>query len=339
MTTVDHVGLRGDRRVRRSDVEAAATRLRGRIVRTPVIRNDVLDEIAGTELWVKAENLQHIGAFKARGALNNALQLTTEELARGLITYSSGNHAQAVALAANQLGASATIAMPIDAPTVKVDVVRRLGATVVPIGTTSLERKAKALEIANETGGIIIEPFDHPHTIAGQATATLEFERQLMEQGVEPLDALIVPCGGGGILAGACVIADRATAVYGVEPFGCDSLGQSLRAGHIVAVEPGPTLADGLKPTRIGALNFKTIATRISESFVVSDDELGRAMIELLLRAKLLVEPSGAAALAIALGRKLPGTPKRVGVMLTGGNVAPSTIAQLISEYPGGWHQ
>ncbi len=325
-------------RVRRSDVEAAATRLRGRIVRTPVIRNPVLDELAGTELWIKAENLQHIGAFKARGALNHALQLTAEELARGLITYSSGNHAQAVALAANQLGASATIAMPMDAPAVKLEAVRRLGATVVLIGTTSLERKSKALEIAAETGGVIIEPFDHPHTIAGQATATLEFERQLVEQGAQPLDALIVPCGGGGILAGACVVADRATEIYGVEPMGCDSLGQSLKAGHVVAVEPGPTLADGLKPTRIGALNFKTIAPRISQSFVVSDNELSRAMIELLLRAKLLVEPSGAAALAIALGARLPGAPKRVGVMLTGGNVAPSTIAQLISEFPGGWH-
>ncbi len=325
----------------RSRVEAAATRLFGHVRRTPVLRSDVLDEIAGCELWIKAENLQHIGAFKARGALNNALQLalqlSPQDLARGLITYSSGNHAQAVALAANRLGIPATIAMPIDAPEIKVESVRRLGATIEKVGTTSLERRSRALEIASESGGVIIEPFDHPATIAGQGTATLEFVSQVIEAGGDTLDALIVPCGGGGLLAGACLAADASTQIYSVEPIGCDALAKSLAAGSVVSVEPGPTIADGLKPTRIGELNFSVIAPRIYRALTVSDDELGRALVELLLRSKVLVEPSGAAALAVALRRGLEGSPARVGVILSGGNVAPGVISDLLIKHPGGW--
>jgi len=323
--------------VKRSDIEAAATRLRGHVRRTPIFRSDALDEIAGCELWIKAENLQHIGAFKARGALNNALQLSEDERQRGLITYSSGNHAQAVALAAARVGASATIAMPVDAPAVKVAGVLKLGATVVKVGTTSLERRAKALEIEADTGGIIIEPFDHPRTIAGQGTTTLEFVSQILEAGGESLDALIVPCGGGGLLAGSCLAADPRTAIYSVEPEGCDSLAQSIDAGEVVSVDPGPTIADGLKPTRIGELNLEVAAPRVAGALRTNDDELGRAMIELLIGQKLLVEPSGAAALAVALRRGLDGSPKRVGVILSGGNVAPDVVSDLLLRHPSGW--
>jgi threonine dehydratase len=319
----------------RSDVEAAATRLRPHVIRTPVLRNPVLDEIAGAELWLKAECLQHIGAFKARGAMNAALLLSRAERARGLITYSSGNHAQAVALAAQRLGVGATIAMPVDAPPIKVAAVERLGAEVVKVGTTSLERRARAFELAAETGGAIIEPFDHPHTVCGQGTATLELESQVREAGGAPLEALIVGCGGGGLLTGACLVADPEVALYGVEPVGCDSLGKSLAAGEVVGVEPGPTIADGLKPTRIGELNFAIMKERLAGAFTVDDGELGRAMVQLLLSVKVLVEPSGAAALASALRRDLPGSPRRVGVMLTGGNVAPERIAELLGEHPG----
>ena len=319
----------------RSEVDAAATRLRPHVVRTPVLRNPLLDEIAGAELWLKAECLQHVGAFKARGAMNAALLLPEAERARGLITYSSGNHAQAVALAARRLGVAATIAMPVDAPAIKVDAVARLGADIVKVGTTSLERRARALEIQAETGGAIIEPFDHPHTIAGQGTATLELEAQVREAGGAPLDAVVIPVGGGGLLAGACLAASTGVALYGVEPVGCDSLGQSLAAGEITGVDPGPTLADGLKPTRIGELNFAIIRERVAAALTVDDDELGRALVQLLLSAKVLVEPSGAAALAVALRRGLPGAPRRIGVMLSGGNVAPELVGELLATHAG----
>jgi threonine dehydratase len=317
----------------RGAVEGAATRLAGHVVRTPVLRSPALDEIAGAELWLKAENLQHIGAFKARGAMNAALQLDPEVRARGLVTYSSGNHAQAVALAARRLGVPALITMPLDAPAIKLEAVRALGARVILAGTTSLERRARAIELAEADGAAIIEPFDHPHTIAGQGTATLELQAQVRELGGEPLEALVVPCGGGGLLAGACLAADAAIAIHGVEPVGCDSLGRSLAAGAVVEVAPGPTLADGLKPSRIGELNFEVIKDRIAGALTVTDDELGRALVALLLAAKILVEPSGAAALAAAL-RGLPGSPRRIGVILSGGNVAPERVADLLKTHP-----
>src|SRR5262245_34071239 len=191
------------------------------IVRTPVVRSPALDAIAGCELWLKAENLQRIGAFKARGALHAASRLTAEQRARGLITYSSGNHAQAVALAARHFGVRATIAMPTDAPKVKLAGVRALGAEIVLAGTTSADRHAAALEIEAKTGGVIVPPFDDPHIIAGQGTATLELLDDVRAHTGGTLDALLVPVGGGGLLAGACLASapDR-VAVYSVEPVG-----------------------------------------------------------------------------------------------------------------------
>lgn len=316
----------------RSHVRAAATRLRGRVVRTPIVRVPALDELAGRELWLKAENLQRIGAFKARGALHAALRLTPEDRARGLLTYSSGNHAQAVALAARELGTRATIAMPTDAPPIKLAAVRALGAEVVLAGTTSAQRHAAALEIQARQGGTMIPPFDHADIIAGQGTATLELLEQCAELGVT-LDAVLVPCGGGGLVAGAAIVCHGSgTAVYSVEPVGCDAMARSLEAGTRVAVEPAPTLADGLKPVQVGELNFAIARQTLAGGLRVDDDGLSRALVRLLVHGKLLVEPSGAAALAAAMSDALPRSCRRVGVLLSGGNVEPSLVATLLQR-------
>ncbi len=312
----------------------AAERLRGLVVVTPALRCHALERQAGCELWVKAENLQHIGAFKARGAQYAVARLTDAERAAGIITYSSGNHAQAVALAAQRNNIAAHIFMPVDAPAVKVASVRGLGATVTHVGTTSTERKNAALAYREEHGGTIIEPFDHPDIIAGQGTATLEFVDQIRAATGGDLDALVVPVGGGGLLAGAClVLADTNTAIFAAEPIGCDSMGASLRANVLTPVEPGPTIADGLKPTTVGQLNFDIARRGVEAAFAVSDEDIGRALALLAIRCKLVVEPSGAAALAVALRGELPGAPARVGVLLSGGNVAPDQLAGLISAY------
>jgi threonine dehydratase len=317
----------------RTTVIAAAERLGDQVRRTPVVRCEALDQRAGCELWLKAENLQHIGAFKARGALHAVGRLSAAERERGIITYSSGNHAQAVALAARAYGVRADIAMPEDAPRIKVEAVRALGAHIVFAGTTSPERRKAALAIQERTGGVIIEPFDHPDIIAGQGTATLELLDEASRAGVS-LDALVVPVGGGGLLAGACLAcAGTGTRVYSVEPVGCDAMARSLAAGERVSVEPGPTIADGLKPTMVGAHNFAIAREHLAGAFTVDDDEIGRTLVALAVRAKLVVEPSGAAALAAVLAGKLPGRPRRVGVILSGGNVAPELLAALLARH------
>ncbi|HFE44013.1 MAG TPA: pyridoxal-phosphate dependent enzyme, partial [Nannocystis exedens] len=267
------------------DVRAAAQCLEGRVRRTPVFHSPALDAIAGAELWLKAENLQHVGAFKARGALYALSRLDPVVRAKGVITYSSGNHAQAVAYAAQSFGVEATIAMPEDAPSVKVRGARALGATIVFAGTTSDDRRQAAIKMSKESGSVIIEPFDHPDTIAGQGSATLEFLEQVAEATEGAcLDALIVPVGGGGLLAGACLVAkDAGVPVYSAEPTTCDAFARSLEGGECVDVPPGLTIADGLKPVRIGSLNWQIAGSVVAGAFRVEDTELGQAMIELLL--------------------------------------------------------
>ncbi len=318
------------------DVRAAAARIEGRVHETPVLRVPALDAMAGAELWLKAENLQRVGAFKARGAMHAVGHMTDAQRARGVITFSSGNHAQAVALAARSYGCHATIVMPTDAPEIKVAGVRALGGEVVFAGTTSDERRAVAMERAEQTGATTVQPFDHPHIVAGAGTATLELVAQVAARtGGGTLDALLVPVGGGGLIAGACLVAaPGGTAIYSVEPHGCDAMARSLEAGERVAVPPGPTLADGLKPTMIGALNFAIARQHVRGSYRVSDEQLGPALRALLLHGKVLVEPSGAAALAVALAGELPEHPRRVGVILSGGNVDPGLVARLVDPSP-----
>ena len=309
-----------------SDVQSAYERIKPYVVNTPVIENQEINDELGCRVFFKCENLQHIGAFKARGAMNNALQLSKEQLDSGLLTYSSGNHAQAVAWAAKVLGTKATICMPTDAPSVKVAGVKRLGATIVFAGTTSDERKAKAHSIQKQTKATIIEPFDHPHTIAGQGTATLELLEELKHRNVK-LDSLFVPVGGGGLMAGARLAAGNTDIrLIGVEPVGCDSFHQSLSQDKPVAVQPAQTVGDGLKPVTIGQSNFDVCRDKGIETIQVNDDEMLSAMTELLNKAKLVVEPSGAASFA-ALKKRPPQMGHVVGLILSGGNVDPKRIA------------
>jgi len=310
-----------------NDVREAARFLEGTIVRTPVLRVPDLDRIAGAELFLKAENLQRIGAFKARGAMLAVGRLDARERARGVITYSSGNHAQAVALAARHYETKAHVAMPEDAPAVKVNAVRALGAEIVFAGRTSEDRRREALAIQERTQGVIVPPFDHPDIVCGQGTATLE----LLEQS-GGLDALLVPVGGGGLIAGACLAAEDAQ-IYSVEPEGCDAMAQSMERGERVSVEPGPTLADGLKPVQVGELNFAIARKHLAGWLRVDDEAIGRALVSTLAYAKVVVEPSGAAALAAALTQRLPGSPRRIGVILSGGNIGLDDLGRLSSRY------
>lgn len=319
---------------RLEDVRAAAERLRGKVIRTPVLRIPAIDAAAGAEVWIKAENLQRIGAFKARGALHAVGRLDPGIRARGIITYSSGNHAQAVALAAKEYGTSADIAMPVDAPTIKVEGVRALGANIVFAGTTSTERRNAAHAIRERTGGTIIEPFDDADIIAGQGTATLELLDEVAARtNGGSLDALFVPVGGGGLIAGACLAAANTSArVFSVEPVGCDAMARSLEAGKRVEVAPGPTLADGLKPTMVGERNFRIAQAHVAGSYRVRDDEIRQALTMLLFAGKVLAEPSGAAALAAAFRHELKTQPARIGVIVSGGNVDRGVLLGLMEK-------
>lgn len=332
-----------------SDVRAAAAGLHGRIIRTPVVRHDAMDRATGCQVWLKCESLQHIGAFKARGALHALSQLTPEARGRGVLTYSSGNHAQAVALAAHAFGVSATIAMPTDAPSIKVQGVRELGARIEFAGTTSEDRKRRALELAAESGATIIEPFDSADIIAGQGTAALELMLELQARG-ETLDALVVPVGGGGVLAGSCVVAQHfGVPVISVEPVGCDSMAKSLKAGERVGVSPAPTIADGLKPVMVGVKNFEIARHVVRICSTVDDTQLRRAVAGLALRCKLVVEPSGAAGLATLLDGRLnnaiaslrggssAGSPLRIGVIVTGGNIEPTRLVECLDQGASSW--
>lgn len=319
---------------RPEDVHAAAEQLRGKVTRTPVLRIPAIDAAAGAEVWIKAENLQRIGAFKARGALHAVGRLDPTVRTRGIITYSSGNHAQAVALAAKEYGISADIAMPVDAPAIKVEGVRALGANIVFAGTTSTERRNAAHAIRERTGGTIIEPFDDADIIAGQGTATLELiEEVAARTNGGSLEALFVPVGGGGLIAGACLAAaNTPTRVFSVEPVGCDAMAQSLEAGQRVEVQPGPTLADGLKPVMVGERNFRIAQKYVAGSFRVTDDDIRHALTMLLFAGKVLAEPSGAAALAAALRHGLPDRPKRIGVIVSGGNVDRGVLMGMLGK-------
>lgn len=316
------------------DVLAARDRIRDKVLRTPLLRVPGLDRAAGVAVYLKAENLQKIGAFKARGAMNAVLSLAPEARSKGLVTFSSGNHGQAVALAGRELGVHAHVVMPEDAPSVKVDAVRELGAQVTFAGKTTDDRQKVALRIVEETGAALIPPFDDASVIAGQGTATLELLEQAREQGAE-LDAVLVPVGGGGLLAGACLSASGwspSPAVIAVEPAAADAFAKSYAAKERVRVEAAPTIADGLKPVRVGERNFAIAMKHVKETITVSEEAIERALVTLLFEGKVLAEPSGACALAAVLERALPVGMKRVGVILSGGNVSRELVGQLLSR-------
>ncbi|HCR03969.1 MAG TPA: pyridoxal-5'-phosphate-dependent protein [Gemmatimonadetes bacterium] len=300
------------------DVRAAAARVQGMIVRTPLLASPEVSERVGHEVRFKCESLQRSGSFKFRGALNFVLQLPHELLAKGVITYSSGNHGQAVALAARLRGVHAVVVMPTTAPEIKVSGAEQLGAEVVLEGTTSIERKIRAEAIAQADGLAMVQPFDHPWIIAGQGTMGIEIYEDWPE-----VEAVLVPIGGGGMMSGVCAALRRLrpdVRLVGVEPFGAASMRAALNADGPVTLPGTHTIADGLAPVRVGDLTFKHVRQLADDVVTVDDGMIREAVRFLLLRAKLVVECSGAAALA-ALLSGVVGSPGRTAVIISGGNV------------------
>jgi threo-3-hydroxy-L-aspartate ammonia-lyase len=296
-----------------------------------VVTSRTLNRRCGAELFVKCENYQRMGAFKFRGAYNLLSTLTPEERKRGVVAFSSGNHAQGVALAAQLLGIPATIVMPHDAPAVKLAATREYGAAVVHYERARADREAIAREIAEQRGATIVPPFDDPRIVAGAGTAALE----LLEEAAL-LDAIVVPVGGGGLMAGTAIAAlgvEKRMDIYGVEPQSGDDFAQSLAAGERREIAVPATIADGLQTTSPGVVTF-AIARRYARAVVtVSDDELRKAMRFAFERMKLVIEPSGAAALAALMFGRIPGIAgKRAGVIISGGNIDPARYAELLRD-------
>ena len=303
----------------REDIDAARERIAPHAHVTPVSRCATLDELAGCQLFFKCEHLQKGGAFKFRGAVNAVLQLSEEEAQQGVITHSSGNHAQALALAARIRGIKATIVMPENGTPAKIEAVKGYGANVVLCTPTLQAREESVARILERSGGTFIHPYNHPHIMAGQGTTALE----LMEQ-VPGLDAVVVPVGGGGLLSGVCVAIRSENPdikVFAAEPKGADDVARSIAAGHLIPQTNPVTIADGLL-TSMGPLTWPVIRDSVEEVLTVSEDEIISAMRLLWERAKLLVEPSAAVPFAAILsGKQLQFQElKRVGVVLSGGN-------------------
>ena len=312
------------------DVRRAADRLRDVANRTPVATSRTLDGMLGAQVFFKCENLQRGGAFKFRGAYNRVAALSPEERARGVVAFSSGNHAQGVALAARELGVPATVVMPSDAPALKLAATREYGAEVVTYDRLTQDREGIARQLAQERGLTLVPPYDHPLIMAGQGTAALE----LIEE-VGPLDWLLAPVGGGGLLAGTAIAATGLLPdinVVGVETETSNDWVLSLAAGRPVRIAPPDTIADGMRTQQPGALTFPIVQKLAHGVTTVSDDEVKAAMRFLLLRMKLLVEPTGAVPVALLLSGRLHVRGQRVGVILSGGNADPALVAEVLGS-------
>jgi threonine dehydratase len=313
-------------------IREAAERIRRVALRTPVMTCRGFDEAAGVQCFFKCENLQRGGAFKIRGASNFLLSLSPSELRRGVVAYSSGNHAQAVAISARLTGCTATLVMPTDAPRSKVEATRAQGATIVTYDRLRESREAIGTSIAIETGATLVPPFDHPWTIAGQGTTALE----MLEDEPE-IDALVAPLGGGGLLSG-CSIAARSLnpkiRIFGVEPELANDTYLSFASGRRVEIPPPETIADGLRAQRPGEITFPILQRVVETVVLVSEEEIKATMRFLLARLKLLVEPSGAAAAAAVLHGKLPKNVRAAGVILSGGNVDFEVLTSILRAGP-----
>ena len=310
------------------DIRAAHERVKGRAVRTPVLNSAAFDERVGARVYFKCENLQNMGAFKFRGAYNALSLLSKEEKSRGVVAFSSGNHAQAVALAGKLLGIKTVIVMPEDAPKVKLEGTRGYGAEVILYKKNqSREEIAKAL--ASERSLALIPPFNHPHVIAGQGTTA----KELIEE-TGPLDALLVPCGGAGLLSG-CAIAAKTLApacrVIGVEPEAGNDVTLSFQQKRIVEIPVPDTIADGARTQAPGDITFPLVLRYVDEMVTVSDDALLRAMFYLWEKLRVLVEPTGSLAACAILERKVSFPGARVGVVLSGGNVDLAWAARILA--------
>jgi threonine dehydratase len=311
-----------------ADVAAASERLAGHAHRTPVMTSRTVDARTGARVFFKCENFQRMGAFKFRGAFNALAQLPGEARARGVLAYSSGNHAQAVALAGRELGIRVTIVMPQDAPKVKVDATRGYGAEVVLYDKHTTSREALSERIAAERGLAVIPPFDHAHVVAGQGTAA----KELIED-AGPLDYLFVPCGGGGLISG-CALAAAALSpgcrVIGVEPAAGDDATRSFRSKTLQSCNNPETIADGARTHSLGRVTFPMVLALVHDMSTVSDAELLAGMLTLWERMKIVVEPTGALGAAGLFERGFPVAGKRVGVIVSGGNVDFAAVMPLL---------
>ena len=319
--------VQGEGLVGLTEIEAASHRLAGVAVRTPLLPADAVSEAVGAEVRLKCENLQRAGAFKIRGAFNFVSQLSDEQVGQGIITYSSGNHAQAVALTGKLRGIRAVVVMPTTAPPVKVQGTRRLGGEVVFEGTTSVERKVRAEAIAEEEGLVIVPPFDHRHIIAGQGTVGLEIARDWPD-----VDVVLVPIGGGGLASGVAAAVKRmhpAVKVIGVEPVGAATMRAALDHDGPTLLTEVSSIADGLLPVIAGELTFEHARELLDDVVTVDDDSIRRATELLLSRQKLVVEFSGAATTAALLSRAVKVEDARVAVVISGGNLDPALLSQL----------
>lgn len=312
------------------DVAAAAHRLKGIAHRTPVLRSTSADESTGAQVFFKCENLQRTGAFKFRGAYNTLAQFTPEQRERGVLAFSAGNHAQAIALSARLLDMPAVIVMPEDAPATKMAATREYGAQVVTYNRYTEDREAISRRLAQERGMTLVPPFDHPHVIAGQGTAAME----LLED-VPGLDYLFVCVGGGGLLAGSTLAAQAMAPgcrLVGVEPEAGNDGQQSFKAGHIVQIPTPHTIADGAQTQALGQLTFPIIAEGVEDMVTATDEQLVQALRFFAERMKIVVEPTGALAFAGVRNGSVDVRGKRVGVLISGGNVDLPRYARFLAE-------
>ncbi len=317
----------GDGLVGLAEIEGAAHRLAGVAVRTPLLPSDALSEVTGAEVRLKCENLQRAGSFKIRGAYNFVSQISDERIEAGIITYSSGNHAQAVALAGRLRGVRVVVVMPTTAPAVKREGARRLGAEVVFEGTTSVERKLRAEKLAEEQGLVVVPPFDHRHIIAGQGTVGLEIAREWAD-----VDLVLVPIGGGGLASGVAAAVRRilpGTKVVGVEPRGAASMRRALDHGGPTLLDEIDTIADGLAPVICTDLTYDHVSQLMDDVVLVDDDAIREATALLVNRQKLVVEFSGAATAAALLSGAVEVDDERVAAVVSGGNLDPSLLSEL----------
>lgn len=317
-------------------IREALERIAPHVHRTPVFTSRSFDEAAGAanasdrRVFFKCENFQRTGSFKIRGATNRIRSLTEEERRRGVAAFSSGNHAQAVALAAHEAGVRTVIVMPSDAPQSKVKATRGYGAEVIFYDRQREDREQVARAVAEREGSVLVPPFDDYLVMAGQGTCALEFLEE-----VPDLDCILVPCSGGGLFAGVSTAAKAIkgrTRCFPVEPESANDTLQSFRKGERVEIPPPSTIADGLRVVTPGRLTFPILRELAEDVLTVSDEEIVAALRFILFRMKLLVEPSGATAAAAVLARKLPPELKRIGVILSGGNIDPVALAQLLKD-------
>lgn len=315
------------------DVLAARDRIAGAVHCTPILTSRLLNERAGRELFFKCENLQRTGSFKIRGATSKIRSLSPGERERGVVAFSSGNHAQAVALAAGEAAVDAVIVMPVDAPRAKREATLAYGARVVDYDRLTDDREAIARRIVEEEGRVLVPPYDDPLVMAGQGTAALE----LLED-VPDLDAVVVPVGGGGLLAGTAtaLLGFEGVRAYGAEPATADDTARSLEVGRRITIDPPDTIADGARVQAPGVLTFPVVQERAEAVVRIPDEALVRALEILLSRMKIVIEPTGALAAAAALDGAIPADARRVGVVLSGGNVDPAILARLIAGAPRG---